>query len=296
VDINCGAGMVFGGVLSGTAEIIDSYALAGGSLTRVQGSPLNSTAAKGSNSVVLSPDDAHLFVSNQMSASVTAFSVASTGVLTMVGTPFSIGAGYPAGMAIDQTGSTLYVADSSNQIYVLNVAADGSLTMAAGSPATTNQSGGVLSLAAYPGKTCPVLGGGGGTPPPPPPPPPPSDPLTVNIQIMADNGNSTNAAITPQGRTLVRVAILSSSNPSFNAPSQVDMTSLTFGHSGTEKSLAFCDTTMQDVNHDGLPDLVCHFYAAETGFVHTDTMGILGGKLRTGTQAIQGSASVKIAN
>ena len=35
--------------------------------------------------------------------------------------------------------------------------------------------------------------------------------------------------------------------------------SLTFGHSGDEKSLAFCDPGGQDVNGDGLPDLVCHF-------------------------------------
>ena len=52
----------------------------------------------------------------------------------------------------------------------------------------------------------------------------------------------------------IQVAILSSKT--FNAPVQVNMNSLTFGHSGAEKSLAYCDTHRADINHDGMADLV----------------------------------------
>ena len=49
----------------------------------------------------------------------------------------------------------------------------------------------------------------------------------------------------------LKVAILSTS--SFNAPLLVGMTSLTFGHSGAEKSLSYCETRRKDVNHDKIP-------------------------------------------
>lgn len=73
------------------------------------------------------------------------------------------------------------------------------------------------------------------------------------------------------------------------------MNSLTFGHSGAEKSLAYCDTHRSDVNHDGLPDLVCHFYTDKMNFQTTDTMGILDGTLTDGTP-IRGSESIRIAH
>jgi hypothetical protein len=73
------------------------------------------------------------------------------------------------------------------------------------------------------------------------------------------------------------------------------MTSLTFGHSGDEKSLVFCETQRRDVNHDKLPDLVCHFDTDKTNFKTGDTMGILKGKLLDGT-LIHGSESIHIAH
>lgn len=85
------------------------------------------------------------------------------------------------------------------------------------------------------------------------------------------------------GPRLVHVAILS--NSSFDAPNEVDRKSLTFGHSGNEKSLhkQGKDCWKKDVNKDGLLDLVCNFVIRKTGFQPSDTVGILKGKLLDGT-------------
>jgi hypothetical protein len=60
----------------------------------------------------------------------------------------------------------------------------------------------------------------------------------------------------------IPVAIMS--NDEFDAPSAVDMASLSFGRSGDEAKAAFCHS--EDVDQDGLADLVCHFDAERTGF------------------------------
>jgi hypothetical protein len=202
-------------------------------------------------------------------------------------------------MATDQGGTLLYVTGTPNLIRTFTIAANGSLTQVAGSPFTTNQTGGdLLSLASFPAKTC-STGPVGAPPPPSDPPPPPTGATTVQIQINAsdDDGDSPHekaARIDLDSRRNIRVAILSTS--SFNAPSLVNMTSLTFGHSGTEKSLAYCETRRKDVNHDKLPDLVCHFKVSLMNFKMGDTVGNLNGMLLDGVTPIQGSAPVKIAH
>jgi hypothetical protein len=70
----------------------------------------------------------------------------------------------------------------------------------------------------------------------------------------------------------------------------VDQTSLKFGRTGNESSLAFCGSP-EDVNRDGLPDLVCHFATQMTGFQTGDTQGVLTGKTTDGT-SISGTDSV----
>ena len=75
----------------------------------------------------------------------------------------------------------------------------------------------------------------------------------------------------------IPVAILS--NPSFDA-TKVDTVSLTFGHSGNEASLAFCN--IQQVNADNLPDLLCHFNAHAAAFQPGDTTATLKGKTSSG--------------
>ena len=90
---------------------------------------------------------------------------------------------------------------------------------------------------------------------------------------------------------MIPVAILST--PDFHAPSMVDRSSLTFGSTGEELSLASCSRSGKDVNGDGLKDLVCHFKAKLTGFQPGDTEGILKGATLDG-QAIEGSDVVRI--
>jgi len=110
--------------------------------------------------------------------------------------------------------------------------------------------------------------------------------VTVDIDIKP--GSYPNA-INLKSRGTVPVAILST--PSFDAPSAVDVGSLTFGRTGNEMSLAFCGEP-EDVNGDGLSDLVCHFYTQKTGFQSGDTQGTLKGTA-AGTPII-GIDSVRI--
>jgi len=99
-------------------------------------------------------------------------------------------------------------------------------------------------------------------------------PATIRVAIDIKPGEDP-ATIQPESHGLVPVAILSSE--AFNAPAMVDRSTLTFGHTGDEHSLAFCSGAA-DVNHDGLPDLICHFYTWQTAFDAGDTEGVLKGK------------------
>ncbi len=60
----------------------------------------------------------------------------------------------------------------------------------------------------------------------------------------------------------IRVAILST--PAFDPVRQIDRTSITFGRTGGEHSLEFC--AANEVNGDGVPDLVCQFDTGVAGF------------------------------
>ncbi len=59
------------------------------------------------------------------------------------------------------------------------------------------------------------------------------------------------------------MAILSTEE--FDASTDVDRASLTFGRTGDEQSLAFCFGWRGDVNCDGLRDLICFFRTRDTG-------------------------------
>jgi len=310
VDMDCAGGYVFAGTLTGGPATVDVYSIGtGGVLSPAAGSPFSAGPGTNSTVAILSPNDKFLFASDQGDGLITVFGVNSGALSAIAGSPFAAGGGgTPAGMATDQGGTILYVAGSSNLLHAFTIAANGALTEAAGSPFSTNQTGGLLlSLAAFPSKTC-TAGPVGGPPPPPvvPPPvtppapvipPPPTGATTVQIQIRPsdcdrDDDHGKAAEINPKSHRDIEVAILSTS--SFNAPAQVNMTSLTFGHSGTEKSLAYCETHRKDVNHDKLPDLVCHFKVSKMNFLKGDTVGTLDGMLLDGVTPIQGTAPVRI--
>jgi uncharacterized delta-60 repeat protein len=90
----------------------------------------------------------------------------------------------------------------------------------------------------------------------------------------------------------IPVAILSTRE--FNAPKQVSSTSLKFGRTGNEASLASCSPP-QDVNKDGMLDVLCHFTATRIGFQLGDTQGVLTGTT-FGGDAIRGTDSVVVVS
>jgi hypothetical protein len=112
--------------------------------------------------------------------------------------------------------------------------------------------------------------------------------FTMPVIIDIKPGSLPNA-INPNSAGKIPVAILSTAN--FDAPASIDDTSLKFGRTGNEDSLAFCHA--DDVNGDGLPDLVCQFYASKTDFQAGDIEGIIQGKTHKGDR-IYGKDSVFI--
>jgi uncharacterized cupredoxin-like copper-binding protein len=112
----------------------------------------------------------------------------------------------------------------------------------------------------------------------------------VGPQVAIDikPGDSVNS-INPKSNGKIPVAILSSAT--FEATVKVEIGSLTFGHAGTEKSLSHC--SIQQVNGDGVPDLMCHFDTQLSAFQSGDTVGKLKGKI-IGGAAFEATDSVRI--
>jgi VCBS repeat-containing protein len=113
----------------------------------------------------------------------------------------------------------------------------------------------------------------------------------VNLDI--DTGDKSNTINLNQSK--VKVAILSTAD--FNAVTQVDIDSLTFGRTGTEDSLIYKHGQpvyeISDVNHDGRLDLVVWFDVDDTNLRVGDTSAILIGRLKDGT-SIFGTGPVRI--
>jgi hypothetical protein len=115
-------------------------------------------------------------------------------------------------------------------------------------------------------------------------------PPVIEVTIDIKPGSAPNS-INPQSKGKIPVAILSTSD--FDAPNEVDQDSLTFGPTGDEESLAFCSPSPEDVNYDGLDDLVCHFDTQSAGFECGDEWSYLKGQ--TGDSVpIEGGDSVRI--
>jgi hypothetical protein len=99
--------------------------------------------------------------------------------------------------------------------------------------------------------------------------------------------------INTKSRGILPLAILSSRT--FSVPDMVDIATLTFGATGRERSLAFCNPNGEDVNGDGRLDLVCHFNTGDTGLKRGDRQAVLRGRtVQNGL--IEGSAEVLIVN
>ncbi|MGD8996126.1 MAG: hypothetical protein PVH34_12975 [Syntrophobacterales bacterium] len=110
--------------------------------------------------------------------------------------------------------------------------------------------------------------------------------IDIDIRPFSDNNK-----IHQRGWGLIPVAILSNKN--FDAPSEVDRDTITFGPTGDEPSKAFFMRRGKDVNRDGMKDLIGFFSAKRAGFEVDDEMGILKGSTLNGN-AIKGQDKVKI--
>lgn len=128
----------------------------------------------------------------------------------------------------------------------------------------------------------------------------PSGPHYIRIRVTAPPARTVGLDIKPfsypnsinaGNRGVIPVAVLS--DPAFDATTQVNRTSLTFGRTGNEASLVSCAPGGQDVNYDGRPDLICHFDTTKTGFMAGDTLGVLKGLATDGTLFV-GSDRVRI--
>lgn len=100
--------------------------------------------------------------------------------------------------------------------------------------------------------------------------------LQISIEIKPGSGDV--APINPRAKGKVPVALLGATDFTVQ---EVDVESLTFGHSGNEASLFKCGEKA-DVNGDIWPDLVCHFENQAAQFAETDDEAILKGKLGNG--------------
>jgi len=115
---------------------------------------------------------------------------------------------------------------------------------------------------------------------------PPMLPVAINVRPWS----CANKIIEGKDGALP-VAILSS--PAFNAVAAVDISTLTFGRDGSEKSLLQCVQGQQDLNGDRLPDLLCYFDLNKANFEDGDTAAVLRARTVNGRSVI-GTDSVRV--
>jgi hypothetical protein len=118
-----------------------------------------------------------------------------------------------------------------------------------------------------------------------------SNGVGLPVSILIQPGENPTG-VNPQSIGRIPLAILSSAT--FDALS-VDSSSLSFRRLGDEHSLALCNSGGEDVNGDGLRDLVCQFNTRETEFKTGDTTGILRGSTASGVP-IQGRGSLRLVH
>lgn len=104
--------------------------------------------------------------------------------------------------------------------------------------------------------------------------------LHFNINIKPGTDPDDLAPLNPKSKGRVPVALLSSDD--FN-PADVDVSTLTFGHDGDEDSLKKCHKPSEDLNNDGVNDMLCHFDNQTASFRKGDEEAQMRGELKDGT-------------
>jgi ELWxxDGT repeat protein len=108
----------------------------------------------------------------------------------------------------------------------------------------------------------------------------------VRIDVRPGGGKN---PVNRKSHGSIPVAILSEGD--FLAPLEIDLASITFGHTGFEDSLLRAGA--EDVDGDGLIDLVCHFSTQAAGFQTGDTEAIMRGHALGGA-ILRGSDRVRV--
>jgi hypothetical protein len=150
IEINCASTLAFVGAISG----VYVFSLGPeGALTPVVGSPFDPSGDRDSN-IQLSPDGRFLFVSHDLSNTVSVMSVGAGGTLTEItGSPFpNTGGAFPLFGVTNASGSCLFALNNSQGATVFQIGADGSLARVGG--ATGGASAFGSGIAAYPAASC----------------------------------------------------------------------------------------------------------------------------------------------
>jgi probable HAF family extracellular repeat protein len=102
------------------------------------------------------------------------------------------------------------------------------------------------------------------------------DPVSgILVEIVVEAPGTHSPSINSGSNKKISVAILSAAG--FDASTEIDRGSLTFGRTGNEESLLSCNTHDPDLNADGIPDLTCSYRVSTADFQPGDTQGILKG-------------------
>jgi len=148
IEINCASTLAFVGSFSGVYVFSIGP---GGALTQVAGSPFDPSGERDFKTQ-LSPDDRFLFVSHDLSNTISVMSVGAGGVLTEVaGSPFpNTGGSLPLFTVTNAAGSCLFALNQGATAF--QIAADGSLARVGAPTGGTSGFGG--GIAAYPAASC----------------------------------------------------------------------------------------------------------------------------------------------
>ncbi len=107
--------------------------------------------------------------------------------------------------------------------------------------------------------------------------------LTALIDIKPDSPQNN---VNPNSNAVVPVAVLSAHGL---VPAQIDLSSVRFGLNGTEAAIH--SSSFQDLNGDGVLDLVANFRIRQTGILCGTQQAWLSGQLVSGQQ-FSGSDSI----
>ena len=122
---------------SGTQGYIEEFPVIKGVLASpVEGTPF--ITGNGPYGLAIDPSGTHLYTANKIDSSISAFSIGSSGALTLISTTGETYTG-PVSLFIDKSGKYLYVANqqSAGNLAAYSIGSDGGLTLLASSPFAT---------------------------------------------------------------------------------------------------------------------------------------------------------------